>query len=108
MVCRPASSEIATNGTPRQMFAAVTESRASQGSPRKSMYRSIRPIFESVQLTTENWEAQIHQNAMGDGAGHTTNGGGTIARLHGWNGTGRLKGSASQHASTEGTEVATV
>src|ERR1700693_332976 len=61
MVCRPASREIATKGTPRQMFAAVTESRASQGSPRKSMYRSIRPIFARVQLTTENWESQIHQ-----------------------------------------------
>src|SRR6185436_4269358 len=54
MVCRPASSEIATTGTQCQMFAAVTESPASQGSPRKSMYRSIRHFFESDTLTTEN------------------------------------------------------
>jgi hypothetical protein len=41
MVCRPASSEIATKGTPRQTLAAMVDSRAFHGSPRKSMYRSI-------------------------------------------------------------------
>ena len=37
MVCRPASSEIATNGMPRQMLAAISEKRAAHGLPRKSM-----------------------------------------------------------------------
>ena len=31
MVCRPASSEIATKGMPRQMLAAISEKRAGQG-----------------------------------------------------------------------------
>src|SRR5437868_13966658 len=57
MVCRPARSEMATNGTPRRMLAAITDKRASQGSPRKSMYRSMRPIFVRVQLITENCES---------------------------------------------------
>ena len=46
---------IATNGTPRQMLAAITDSRAFHGSPRKSMYLSIRPIFTRIQLMIENW-----------------------------------------------------
>src|SRR5262245_59724556 len=54
MVCSPASSEMATNGTPRQTLAAIVDMRASQGSPRKSMYWLISPILVSVQLTTEN------------------------------------------------------
>src|SRR5258708_36020707 len=51
MVCRPASREIATNGTPRQMFAAGTESRANQGSARKTMDPSITPVLGSVHVT---------------------------------------------------------
>jgi hypothetical protein len=46
---------IATNGTPRQMLAAITESRAFHGLPRKSMYLSMNPIFTSIQLMIENW-----------------------------------------------------
>jgi len=46
---------IATNGMPRQMLAAITDKRAFQGLPRKSMYLSIRPIFTSIQLMIENW-----------------------------------------------------
>src|SRR3979490_542432 len=57
IVWRPASSEMATKGTPRQMLAMIVDARAIQGSPRKSMYRSIKPIFTRVQLTTENWES---------------------------------------------------
>ena len=37
MVCRPASRQIATNGMPRQMLAAISEARAWLGTPRKSM-----------------------------------------------------------------------
>ena len=54
MVCSPASSVIATNGTPRQMFAAIVEKRASHGSPRKSMYWWMMPILINTQLMTEN------------------------------------------------------
>ena len=36
MVCSPASSEIATKGMPRQMFAAMSDQRAGQAEPRKS------------------------------------------------------------------------
>ena len=35
MVCNPASRVMAKNGTPRQIFAAMVDSRASHGSPRK-------------------------------------------------------------------------
>ena len=35
IVCRPASSVIATNGMPRQMFATISDQRAGQGVPRK-------------------------------------------------------------------------
>ena len=54
MVCRPASSEIATNGIPRQTLATMVETRAFQGLPRKSMYLSIQPSLSSAQLMTEN------------------------------------------------------
>ena len=37
MVCSPASSVIATKGTPRQTLATMVEMRAFHGSPRKSM-----------------------------------------------------------------------
>src|SRR5688572_32782303 len=36
MVCRPASRQIATNGMPRQMLAAIRDARALAGTPRKS------------------------------------------------------------------------
>ena len=40
---RPASSEIATNGMPRQTFAAISDQRAGQAEPRKSIYLSRSP-----------------------------------------------------------------
>ena len=36
------------------MLAAITDSRAFHGSPRKSMYLSINPILTSIQLMIEN------------------------------------------------------
>ena len=54
MVCRPASSEIATKGMPRQTLAMMTEVRAMVGSPRKSMYWWITPSFIRLQLMIEN------------------------------------------------------
>ena len=43
MVCSPASSEIATKGMPRQMFAAMSEKRAGHSLPRKLMFVSRQP-----------------------------------------------------------------
>jgi len=57
MVWSPASSEIATKGIPRQTLAAMSESRAFTGSPRKSIYLWISPSFISAQLTIENCES---------------------------------------------------
>ena len=37
IVCRPASSVIATKGTPRHTFAPIVDQRACHGTPRKSM-----------------------------------------------------------------------
>ena len=59
---------MATKGTPRQTLAAMTEKRAFHGSPRKSMYLSIRPIFISTQLMIENCASKIHQKAIADSA----------------------------------------
>ena len=42
-VCRPASSVMATNGTPRQMLAKIADQRAFQKSPRKSMLLEMMP-----------------------------------------------------------------
>ena len=68
MVCSPANKVIATNGTPRQILAAMVENRAFQGSPRKSMYAVMKPIFTKAQLMMENCESKSHQNAIADKA----------------------------------------
>src|ERR1700761_9730882 len=65
-VCRPASSVIATNGTPRQMLAKITQIRAQVVSPRKLMFWVMRPRCFSDQEMIENWESKIHQNASAD------------------------------------------
>ena len=54
MVCRPASSEMATKGMPRQTLAAITEARALLGSPRKLIGPSIQPSCISDQEMIEN------------------------------------------------------
>ena len=55
MVCKPASSVMATNGIPRQMLAAMTDARALFGSPRKSMLLSKMPVATKNQLMIESW-----------------------------------------------------
>ena len=57
---------IATNGTPRQILAKITDQRAFQVSPRKSILVAISPSFRSDQDTIENWLSKIHQNAMAE------------------------------------------
>src|SRR5271166_6282982 len=54
MVCKPASKVMATNGMPRQTFAAITDHRAFQGLPRKSMYWWMSPSLISDQEMIEN------------------------------------------------------
>ena len=54
MVCSPASSEIATKGMPRQMFAAISDQRAGQAVLMKSMFVSRRPSSMNIQEMIEN------------------------------------------------------
>src|SRR3981189_3923967 len=65
-VCRPASSVIATKGTPRQILAKITQIRAQVVSPRKLMFWVIRPMCLSDHEMIENCESKIHQNARPD------------------------------------------
>src|SRR5207247_2498039 len=51
---KPASSVMAMNGTPRQIVAKITDQRAFQVSPRKSILLAISPILRSDQDTIEN------------------------------------------------------
>ena len=44
IVCRPASSEIAKNGTPRQMLTMMIESMARSPSPSQLMATRIMPV----------------------------------------------------------------
>src|SRR5262245_36089734 len=85
-VCRPASRVMAMNGTPRQILAKITDQRAFQGSPRKSMFELISPIFLSDHDKTENWLSNSHQNAMADRTVGTMNGISTTARMMALNG----------------------
>src|SRR5665647_1670544 len=79
-VCRPASSVIATNGTPRQMLAKITDQRAFQTSPRKLMFSVMRPMLFNDQEMIENWGSNSHQNAMAERTVGTMNGISTTAR----------------------------
>jgi L-serine deaminase len=54
MVCKPASSEIATKGIPRQILAAIKDQRAGQAVLMKSTLVSRRPSSISIQEMTEN------------------------------------------------------
>src|SRR3982751_6962844 len=59
-VCRPASSVIATNGTPRQILAKITQMRAQVVSPRKLMFCEISPRCFSDHEMIENCEQKKH------------------------------------------------
>src|SRR5205807_8244059 len=93
-VCKPASSVMAMNGTPRQILAKITDQRAFQVSPRKSMLLAIKPSFRSDQDTMENWLSKIHQKAMAESTVGTMNGISTSARIIALNGMCWLSSSA--------------
>src|SRR5215831_1629055 len=93
-VCRPASSVIATNGTPRQILAKITDQRAFQVSPRKSIFVAISPILRSDHDTMENWLSKIHQNAIAERTVGTMNGISTTERISALNGMLWLSSSA--------------
>ena len=46
---------MATNGTPRQILAKITDQRAFQGSPRKSILLEIKCSWRSDQEMIENY-----------------------------------------------------
>ena len=77
---------MATKGTPRQMFAKITDQRAFQVSPRKSILVAISPSFRNDQDTIENWLSKIHQKAMAESTVGTMNGISTTARMIALNG----------------------
>src|SRR5262249_19614010 len=77
---------MAMNGTPRQILAKITDQRAFQVSPRKSILVEISPIFLSDQDTIENWLSKIHQKAMADSTVGTMKGTSTSARMIALNG----------------------
>ena len=85
---------MATNGTPRQILAKITDQRAFQTSPRKSMLTVIRPIFLSDHEMIENCGSNSHQNAMADSTVGTMNGISTTARRIALNGRFSLSSSA--------------
>src|SRR5690242_14514646 len=85
-VCSPASSVMATKGTPRQMLAKITDKRAFQGSPRKLMLCEMSPSCLSDQEIMENCGSNSHQNAMAESTVGTMNGMSTMARINALNG----------------------
>src|SRR6185437_70916 len=93
-VCRPASNVIATNGTPRQILAKITDQRAFQTSPRKLMFSVIIPIFLSDQEMIENCGSNSHQNAIAESTVGTMKGISTTARMIALNGSRSLSRSA--------------
>src|SRR5215467_207464 len=85
-VCNPASSVIATNGMPRQILAKITDQRAFQTLPRKSMLLEIKPRWRSDHEMIENWASNSHQNAIADSTVGTMKGISTTARTIALNG----------------------
>src|SRR5690348_7045428 len=80
-VCRPASSEIAMKGTPRQTLAKITLQRAFQASPRKLILVLISPRCFSDHDTIENCGSKIHQKATAESTVGTMKGISTTARI---------------------------
>src|SRR3981189_1256433 len=79
-VCRPASSVIATNGTPRQMLAKITQIPAQVESPRKLIFSHIRPSCCSDHEMIEKCKKHKDRNADPDDAEGAINGINTSAR----------------------------
>src|SRR6267142_4359608 len=93
-VCKPASSVIATKGTPRQILAKITHIRAQVGSPRKLMFWVMMPRCLSDHEMIENCESKIHQNASADSTVGTIKGIRTSARSMALNGMFSFNNSA--------------
>src|SRR6185312_8812843 len=93
-VCRPASKVMATNGTPRQILAKITDQRAFQTSPRKSILAVINPILFSDHEMIENCGSNSHQNAIADSTVGTMKGTSTTARMMALNGRFSFSSSA--------------
>src|SRR5882757_1502329 len=93
-VCNPASSVIATKGTPRQILAKITQPRAQVGSPRKLMFWVIKPRCFSDHEMIENCESKIHQKASADSTVGTMKGIKTSARSTALNGMFSFNNSA--------------
>src|SRR6478609_5065511 len=93
-VCSPASSVIATNGTPRQMLAKITDQRAFHMSPRKSMLVVMRCIFFSDQEMIENCGSNHQQKAMAESTVGTIKGMSTSARMIALKGSFSFRSSA--------------
>ncbi len=68
MVCSPASSEIATNGMPRQMLAAISDQRAGQAVLRKSTLVSRSPRLD--EQIGDDRELRVVDPPEGDGREH--------------------------------------
>src|SRR5436190_8496286 len=66
MVCRPASSEMAKNGTPRQILTTMIEVMARSGSPSQLMRWVMNPSWNSAQLMTLKVGSNIHFQAKVD------------------------------------------
>src|SRR6476661_3302582 len=93
-VCSPASSVMATNGTPRQILAKITDQRAPHGSPRKLMLCEMSPRCLSDQEMMENCGSKSHQKAMAESTVGTMKGMSTMALMNALNGMRWFKSTA--------------
>src|ERR1700742_2577118 len=84
---------MATNGTPRQMLAKITQTRAQGVSPRKLLLVIRWRCFSDHEMI-ENCESKIHQNASADSTVGTMNGTRIAARRIALNGMFSLSSSA--------------
>ena len=86
MVCRPASSEMAKNGVPRQMLTKITEPIASAGSPRKPEAGKGIPSGRNSHGSGVSVAWKISTKANVDSAVGTIYGSSTLARMTARNG----------------------
>src|SRR5437764_306159 len=70
--CKPARYPTVKNGVPRQMFAIISDIRASHESPRKSMFVFNSPSLTSDQLMKLNCGSKIHHHANAESTVGTT------------------------------------
>src|SRR5258708_26841134 len=99
---------MATKGTPRQTLAKITDQRAFQTSPRKSILVVIKCIFLSDHEMIENCGSNSHQNAMAESTVGTMKGIKTTARMIALNGNLSLSRSARYSPTTNLMMLATL